>query len=67
LAFNGGKNVLQKSNEKVRAEALRFFREVDDYAIFLLDRQGNVETWNRGAELDIQRPKLLARVTGFFT
>jgi len=29
---------------------LRMIEEVEDYAILLLDKNGNIETWNKGAE-----------------
>jgi PAS domain S-box-containing protein len=41
----------KKTEEEVKADAIRLVGEIEDYAIFLLDRQGHVLTWNRGAEL----------------
>ena len=41
----------EKKNDRGKADAIRLFDEVEDYAIFLLDRQGVVQTWNKGAEL----------------
>ncbi len=37
---------LRSSEERFR----RLIAEVKDYAIFMLDPQGNIETWNEGAE-----------------
>lgn len=40
-------------NEELRKSEERYHRmvaEVEDYAIILLDREGNIENWNKGAE-----------------
>lgn len=45
---------LRKSADTVRQSEERFRRLVDavhDYAIYMLDPQGRIESWNRGAEL----------------
>jgi PAS domain S-box-containing protein len=44
---------LQEKNEALRASEERYHRmiaEVQDYAIILLDVQGNIQNWNAGAE-----------------
>jgi PAS domain S-box-containing protein len=41
--------VRDKSDGKLSVETLHLLGEVEDYAIFLLDRQGTIETWNKGA------------------
>lgn len=44
---------LQQKNELLRKNEERYHKmiaEVEDYAIILLDRHGNIQNWNRGAE-----------------
>lgn len=44
---------LQKKNEALRKSEERYHKmiaEVEDYAIILLDRSGNIQNWNKGAE-----------------
>lgn len=45
---------LKQANEQLRRSEERYQRmisEVQDYAIILLDREGNIENWNTGAAL----------------
>jgi PAS domain S-box-containing protein len=42
-----GKTLLRQSEERFRA----LVESVKDYAIFMLDREGHVQTWNAGAQL----------------
>jgi PAS domain S-box-containing protein len=44
---------LQQKNEQLRRSEERYHKmisEVEDYAIILLDKEGNVVNWNKGAE-----------------
>lgn len=44
---------VESKNEQLRKSEERYHRmvaEVEDYAIILLDREGHVQNWNRGAE-----------------
>ncbi|HUQ65683.1 MAG TPA: PAS domain S-box protein, partial [Flavitalea sp.] len=44
---------LQRSNDAFRFSEERYYKmiaEVQDYAIILLDRDGNIQNWNAGAE-----------------
>jgi PAS domain S-box-containing protein len=46
-------NDFARSDELLRQSEERYFRmidEVEDYAILLLDRNGNIQNWNKGAE-----------------
>jgi PAS domain S-box-containing protein len=43
--------VQDKRDDKDRTNALRLLEELEDYAICLIDRQGLIETWNKGGEL----------------
>jgi PAS domain S-box-containing protein len=44
---------LERKNEEIRKSEERYHKmiaEVEDYAIILLDRSGNIQNWNKGAE-----------------
>lgn len=44
---------LQSTNEALRTSEERYFKmiaEVEDYAIILLDKDGNIQNWNAGAQ-----------------
>src|SRR3977135_2756259 len=44
---------LEKANEDLRKSEERYYRmveEVEDYAILVLDVDGNVRSWNKGIE-----------------
>lgn len=46
------KDLVQK-NEELRKSEERYYRmidEVEDYAIFMLDKEGFIQNWNKGAE-----------------
>jgi PAS domain S-box-containing protein len=51
-SFAENQNIL-KQNEELRRSEERYHRmiaEVEDYAIILLDKEGVIENWNKGAE-----------------
>ena len=44
---------LQEKNEQLKRSEERYHKmveEVEDYAIILLDKEGNIQNWNKGAE-----------------
>ncbi len=44
---------IRRKNEELREKEVRYHRmieEVEDYAIILLDRNGTIENWNKGAK-----------------
>src|SRR5687768_9877158 len=42
--------VYMAQNETKAATLNKMVEEIEDYAILLLDTQGNIENWNKGAE-----------------